>query len=144
MRGEAGDSRVPALKPQGRPRTAGFRFSLIDAAAIVLCAIATTIAWPTLGSLALLLPYVLGHFFLFCNVFRVRRKPELVWAGLLLVNFGFWIALGHPDLALPLLTQLVVTLAVIVRECRQPTYHGVFARALNPAHLDRYLSGELS
>ncbi|CAK0748261.1 hypothetical protein CCP3SC1_1760005 [Gammaproteobacteria bacterium] len=29
----------------------------------------------------LLIGLVLGHFFLFCNVFRVTRQTELIWAG---------------------------------------------------------------
>ena len=85
----------------GKPRTCGFRFSLVDGAAIVVCAAATHTAWPALGPLSLVLPYVLGHFFLFCNVFRVRRPPELIWAGVFVLNFGVWMAVGGFEVTPP-------------------------------------------
>ena len=61
-----------------RKPPAGFRFSLVDAAMIAVCALATASLWPLLDEMTLVFPIVLGHFFLFCNIFRVPRKPELL------------------------------------------------------------------
>ena len=49
---------------------AGLRCSLFDVLAVAGCALATWGTLPLLGEMALAFPIVLGHFFLFCNVFR--------------------------------------------------------------------------
>jgi hypothetical protein len=104
---------------------AGLRFSPTDAAAVAVCAAATCAAWPLAGSLALGLPIVLGHFFLFCNVFRVPRKPELVWAAAFVVNFGAWLFAGRFSWSAVLGTQLPVTLAIILAAILTRDYHGI-------------------
>lgn len=104
--------------------THGFRFSLTDALAIIVCIAATAWGLRELGEVAWLFPFVLGHFFLFCNIFRVPRKPELVWASAFLVLatgclvadasilHAFWLALP-------------ITAAVLIYSIRLPTYHGI-------------------
>ena len=131
------------LTHQGKPRTCGFRFSMVDGVAIVICAAATYAAWPAVGSLSLVFPYVLGHFFLFCNVFRVGRPPELIWAGIFVLNFGIWMTAGKFEVTAPLLAQIPVTILIILLECRLPTYHGVLSRSINSRNIDRYLNGEI-
>ena len=102
----------------------GFRVMPWDPVAALLCALAVWRVWPQLGHWSLVMPFVLGNFFLFCNVFRVRRSHELVWAAVLLANCAGWLYLG-PTLAGIVLAQLPVTVAVIWLEIRSPTYHGV-------------------
>jgi hypothetical protein len=118
---DADAERVVGLTCQGKSRAYGFRFSLVDGLVIAICAVATYVAWPAIGSLSLLFPYVLGHFFLFCNVFRIRRQPELIWAGSFVLNFGIWVALGKFGITAPFLAQIPVTVLLIVMECRRPT-----------------------
>jgi hypothetical protein len=127
--------RAPAAAPSVAARgdgprwsRPGFRFSRSDAFVLVAGAALTFALWPTLGSYALLVPVALGHFFLFCNVFRVRRGVELLWAGVFLANFAAWGLLGRFSWARVLLTQLPVTLAILVVEVRHPRYHGIFSR----------------
>lgn len=130
------------LTYQGKQRTAGMRFSFTDGVAIATCVIATIALWATLNEFALLLPYVLGHFFLFCNVFRIRRKPELIWACTFVLNMTICLAVIQTEFTVPLFNQLPVTFVLILRSIRQPSYHGVFARQWNRRHLDAYLRGE--
>lgn len=59
----------------------GFRLSQRDVLVITVCILATVWLWDRVGELSLLMLGVLGHFFLFCNVFRVRTRYELVWAA---------------------------------------------------------------
>lgn len=129
------EPRAPAAAPSAAARgdgprwsREGFRFSRADALVLVAGAALTFALWPTLGSYALLVPVALGHFFLFCNVFRVRRGVELLWAGVFLANFAAWGLLGRFSWARVLLTQLPVTLAILVVEVRHPRYHGIFSR----------------
>ena len=39
------------------------------------------IAWQTVWWLGFAIAYVVAHFFLFCNVFRIARRPELIMGG---------------------------------------------------------------
>lgn len=124
-------------------RTCGFRLSLADVFILAAGAAASAGWWFYIGETALLIPFVVGHYFLFCNVFRVRRKPELIWAAVFLLNCVAWAAVGY--LSLPGIggLQLVVTVAIIICEIRSDTYHGILARKINP-RIEEYLAGRIS
>ncbi len=112
---------------------AGFRFSRVDAIVIVACAVLTWFAWKSLGSLTLGLPVTLGHFFLFCNVFRIRRSYEVIWAGVYVANLAYWVLLRDSSWFGILAVQSPLTVALILREMRDPRYHGILWRWLNAA-----------
>jgi len=98
-------------------RLPGFRCWWGDRLVILVCVAATWLLWKPLGRLSLVLPVTLGHFFLFCNVFRVRRRHEMVWAAVFVANVAFWLLAGElcwlPVLALQ--TPLTVLLIVLDR-----------------------------
>lgn len=89
-----------------------------------------------------IVPMALGHFFLFCNVFLVWRKLELIWAVLFTTNVSAHLAFGITDASSPLLCQLPVTICVLVLQIRSPWYHGILAGRLNP-QLKDYLGNKL-
>jgi hypothetical protein len=123
-------------------RTWGFRFSLTDAFALVLFG-AAAVGLQRLGSSLWWLVLVVAiHFFLFCNVFRLVRRRELLWAGLFVLNVGFWLLLDHLDWFNVLAVQLPASVGVIAWELKAPRYHGIFADRLNP-RLDEYLNGRI-
>ncbi len=128
--------------PKGK-RTAGTRFSTVDGIAIVACAAITWFAFSTFGKLAWLPAIVLGHFFLFCNVFRIHRNYELIWAGCFIANFGVWVLCSpaHVPLEWILLCQIPITVILILLEMRGPNYHGILANRLNPK-LEAYLNAD--
>jgi hypothetical protein len=131
---------APAFVPGTKPRTAGFRFFWSDALFIAgLCALAW-FARDAFGPLLWIIPFAAGHFFLFCNVFRVRRSYELVWTGCCLANFAGWHLSGAGGGWAVLATQTPATLIVFALELRSPRYHGIGARRIN-ARLDEYLAG---
>jgi hypothetical protein len=103
----------------------GFRFSPRDAAVIGVFILATAWLWGWVGSLSLLLLGVLVHFFLFCNVFRVRTRYELIWASSLVLNAGAWQLADALSWQRLLGSQIVVTALVIGAELRSPSYHGI-------------------
>jgi len=131
-----------SLTYQGKPRTYGFRLSTLDVWVLIVGVGIGFIAWFYMGELSFFVPFVVIHFFLFCNVFRIRRTPELIWAGLFLGNCFVWNALGQIEVVWIFASQLLVTLIIIANELRHPHYHGVFARRLNPK-IDAYLAGKL-
>lgn len=121
-------------------RTAGFRMLPWDAFVLAAGAIGTVALWPVIGPMAGLIAMAVGHFFLFCNVFRVRRNYELAWSATFLANVAFWTYAR--DFSWPglLATQLPLTAVVIALELRSPDYHGIRASRVNP-RLAQYLAG---
>ena len=128
-------------KPQQNKRY-GFRCSVIDA--LVLIAGAGLSLWlhSIYFPLWWVVPMALGHFFLFCNVFLVWRRWELLWAGFFIHNVAAHLALNDTHGGSALLWQSPVTLGVILWQIRSPWYHGIFAERLNPRLAD-FLRGAL-
>ena len=109
-------------------RPCGFRFSLHD---LFTTLAVTGLTWALvfwLGTLGWLPLIVLGHFFLFCNVFRIGMRPELIWTAVFVVNVSAWWLAGATDWVPVLLTQTPVTVFLCVRAIRDPRYHGVLSR----------------
>lgn len=119
----------------------GFRFFWTDA--LVLAGIAALSVWfdRAVPELVWLPVLVGGHFFVFCNVIRLRRRLELLWALVFLANFALWAGPGELRALPVVLGQLPVTLILLAWEIRQPRYHGVFADRWNPS-LAAYLRGQ--
>jgi hypothetical protein len=128
--------------PSTNKRSWGFRFSLADALALLVLAAVAVVLYRTGNLLWWLVLFVGGHFFLFCNVFRVNRRCELTWAGLLLLNAGLWSFRNHLDWLHVVACQIPVSIAVIVSEIRSSTYHGILADRINPK-LDYFLNGDI-
>lgn len=120
-------------------RRTGLRFSILDA--LMLMAGAGLSWWLAEIEFPLwwIVPAALGHFFLFCNVFLVWRRWELLWAAAFILNVATHLALGSLDWLSPLLFQLPITILVIICQIRSPWYHGIFAEHLNP-RLKKYLA----
>lgn len=134
------DGPEAALSKSGRPRTWGLRLSKLDCFVIVFSVVATVALWRFTNGYSLIGMLVVAHFFLFCNVFRIPRTPELVWAGAFL---SVCLTLLVCDELHPLILAvaiLPVTVLVLAYSIRLPTYHGVFANHLNP-RLEDYLTG---
>ncbi|HEX3132656.1 MAG TPA: hypothetical protein VHX44_03625 [Planctomycetota bacterium] len=121
-------------------RTWGFRLSAVDMVVLALTGPATWWAWPQVGELAGVIPSVVGHFFLFCNVFRIIRWKELLWTGMFLVNVTWWTIFADCSWLGILVIQTPLTLMLIISELFTRRYHGIWARRLN-IHLDDYLAG---
>src|SRR5688572_25342071 len=89
----------------------GFRFAIADAAVLAAGACAAPLLWGRLGELALIFPVVVTHFFMFCNVFRIRRSYELIWAAAFVVNISAGVVIGRFSWPVVMLAQLPVTVA---------------------------------
>lgn len=124
------------------PRRHGFRLSWLDG--MVLLAGFALSVWLLRRDfpLAWVVPVVVGHFFLFCNVFLVWRRLELLWAGVFVINVGAHVAFNVFDFLPPLMWQVPMTGLVIALQMRSPWYHGIFARRINPRLAD-YLNNTL-
>jgi hypothetical protein len=126
------------------PRKWGFRFAVVDGIVLAFAPVAAVLLWDLDPLLALLPAFLLAHFFLFCNVFRIRRALELVWAGLFLVNTFAWWLTHDPIPWLGVVgVQIPATVAVIALEMRSPRYHGIFAPWINPGFSEAESSPQL-
>jgi hypothetical protein len=85
---------------------------------------------------------VVGHFFLFCNVFRIRRSLELGWAAVFVANVGWWLSRDCTGWLPAMQYQAPVTVVVILIEMFSPSYHGIGARCIN-RRLPGYLNDEI-
>lgn len=124
-------------------RRLGLRLSGTDAAFLAGCGLFGFGLRPWLLEFSWLALVAAGHFFLFCNVFRVRRSLELWWSAGFLLNFLVALYGGCFAWSRVLLLQTPVTLLVLALELRSARYHGVFARRINRAHADDWLAGRI-
>lgn len=110
----------------------GFRLSALDVAILVSGGLATYAIGRIDPWVGVAIAFVVGHFFLFCNVLRMSRPPELVWAGVFAVMAV--VAVMSRAISWPSVFSVSVTLTAVLAaiECRRPWYHGVGWRWLNP------------
>ena len=110
----------------------GFRLSRLDIVVILVGIVGAVLAGLVAPYVGFVIAFVVGHFFLFCNVFRVSRLPELAWAIIFIGLSAATILVGQPGWLVTALCSLIVTIGVIFREIRKSSYHGVFWRTWNP------------
>ena len=115
-----------------RPFNPGFRLDAIDTLVLVAGAAGAIFLAQVEWWMGLIVGFAVGHFFLFCNVFRVAKPLELTWSAIFVVLAGSTIATGQPGWLVTIVTTLVATLAVIAMQLRKPSYHGIAWQRLNP------------
>jgi len=52
----------------------------MDVGILVAGVMGASIVWPLSVLWAMIILFVVAHFFMFCNIFRIPRRPELIWA----------------------------------------------------------------
>lgn len=114
----------------------GFRFSPMDAAIVAGGGVLTWLAWPWYGLFSLCVPFLVLHFFLFCNTFQIGGERSLIWIAALLVNVSLWTQTQAT--VFHLIAQAVVTIALIGNCLWSMNYHGLWCETINP---DGYLDG---
>jgi len=122
------------LKPSvSSPKFApGFRLSLRDFFVLVVGIGGSVALYKTFWQASLIIIFATGHFFLFCNVFRISRRLELIWAAIFVLLAGGTIMANFPGWFATLILSFCITVVVVVREMKKPSYHGVGWRKVNP------------
>jgi len=116
----------------------GFRFFATDAIVVIAAAAGAILLRRMENPIWWVLAIVVGHFFLFCNVIRMRRGFELTWSVLFILNISFWMWMENLSSTTVVACQLPITAAFVIAEMRSTRYHGIFAPCLNP-RLSEYL-----
>jgi hypothetical protein len=125
--------RLVELRAMKQPKFApGFRLSAVDVFVLFIGTVATFVLSSCNWSWGLVPAFVLAHFFLFCNVVRLARRLELLWAGFYVVLAGATIVFKSPGWLATTLASLLVTVIVVIIEMRKPSYHGVGWQRINP------------
>ena len=117
------------MPPQFQP---GFRIDAKDIVVLLLGLGGVVFLTEMDGFLATTVGFAVGHFFLFCNVFRLGRRLELIWASVFVVLAGSTLSSGFPGPAMTLGATLATTLGVITAQLRAPSYHGLGWQRINP------------
>ncbi len=110
----------------------GFRMSIQDALVLIVGALGALVLSMRLWQAAVITGFAVGHFFLFCNVFRIERKPELHWAALFVSLTTINVFTGFPGWPATFGISLGASAGLIIFEMRKPNYHGVGWKKINP------------
>lgn len=110
----------------------GFRFSALDGVVLVVGVVGVVALGVIEWWLGIGVGIPLAAFFVFCNVFRVSRPLELLWAGAFIALAGATIVWGVPGWWATALGAVLVAAVVVAVEMRRPSYHGVGWRRVNP------------
>lgn len=110
----------------------GFRFSVLDAIVLGIVLGVASLIFSYGYQYSVLVGFVVLHFFLFCNIVRMSRIPELIWASFFIGIVYLHLQLSMITFSLSLAICTLVTLVLVLLELRKPSYHGVFWKSFNP------------
>jgi len=116
---------IPEFEP-------GFRFSFRDAIVLVVGFLSSFALINTYWPVSFIIAVALGHFFLFCNVFRISRRLEFIWSGIFITLSGATILTEFPGWLATMAISFSATIEVIAYEMKYPSYHGVGWEKINP------------
>jgi len=110
----------------------GFRINLVDIVFILLLIGFSVFIYTYLGDLGyyFLLPLYVGFsFFLFCNVFRLRTKDEMIWTFLFLMIVGITFYFFPNNWVIyTISSSFIIQTVLIVLDIGSEGYRGVGAK----------------
>jgi len=104
----------------------------MDVGILVAGVMGASIVWPSSVLWAMIILFVVAHFFMFCNIFRIPRRPELIWAGTFISLSIMTIVSGFPGWLITIGTSFGLTAILIRQSMSRPDYHGVAWKKINP------------
>ena len=111
----------------------GFRLSVFDMLVLVIGSALSVYSYNINPLVSYIVSCVVCHFFLFCNVVRMSRIPELIWSVVFIL--AVILSLNFSALAGYVAITIIVscTVILVVLEIRKPSYHGVLWQKMNPS-----------
>lgn len=116
---------APAFRP-------GFRLSVSDVIVLLIGALSSFLLHGMENPLGLIVFFTLAHFFFFCNILRMCRRYELIWAIFFLLLSTSMILFRLSNWLEMILIMLGMTTVLTVIQIRHPSYHGIFWKQINP------------
>src|SRR4051812_38487682 len=112
------------MKENGGQFAPGFRLSAMDVVILIIGAAASVAVGFYEVWLGAAIAFVVGHFFLFCNILRMSRPMELIWAAVFAGLAIATITRGMPSWLVTFCISAMVTVLLAIVESRRPWYHG--------------------
>ena len=110
----------------------GFRISEIDVGVLIFGTVGSVLLARLDEALGVATVFTVAHFFLFCNVLRMSRLLELIWAAPFVLLASSTILIGVPTWSHTFTAMLAVTVILAVIQVLRPSYHGAFWGRINP------------
>jgi hypothetical protein len=110
----------------------GFRLSWTDVIILIVGGAASGYAMTMDRWLGVAIAFVVSHFFLFCNVLRMSRSLELIWAGVFTILAAATTCLSLLSWPIVFVLSAAMTIVVAMIEASRPSYHGIGWRRINP------------
>ena len=110
----------------------GFRLSLRDVIVILVGIAAAFYLFGIEPWWSFVVVFVVAHFFLFCNVVRMARPLELIWAATFLALASATLLTEAPGWPVTTSVSFAVTVVIVVAQMRKPSYHGLGWQRINP------------
>ena len=101
-------------------------------AVLVFGAVGSIVFGSLVWWIGFVIAFVIAHFFLFCNVFRLSRPLELVWSAVFVMLAAGTVATEFPGWPIMVVGTLATTVVVVALEMRKPSYHGPGWKRINP------------
>lgn len=110
----------------------GFRISTLDGVVLAIGAVASILLGLQVWWWGYVVAMTVGHFFLFCNVFRISRTLELAWAAAFLGLAGGTVIAETPGWMITTIATFAITFVVIAVDMCKGSYHGIGWERINP------------
>jgi hypothetical protein len=110
----------------------GFRLSKFDIVIIVSGILSALCTYKISIIMSFLIVFVISHFFIFCNIIRISRVPEIIWATTFTVLVGLSITYSIPSLKIAITISVALSSLLVLMEIRKPSYHGLCWQKINP------------
>lgn len=113
----------------------GFRISSIDVVVLISgIALSSWIATFNVGiGIGIAIAFVVAHFFLFCNILRMPRSFELIWAGTFVLLTAVCLSAELMTWPIVFAVSVLLTLVLTAIAVKRPDYHGVGWQRINPS-----------
>jgi cell division protein FtsW (lipid II flippase) len=110
----------------------GFRISKIDMAFIFLAIFLAVYLYQISQETNFIILFTTFHFFMFCNVFRIERKPELIWSVFFCITTYGTLTYQTPPWKYNFLLSLLRAVILIFIDTTKKSYHCIFWQKINP------------
>ena len=118
--------------PDQSPFRPGFRLSEVDVGVLIVGVVGSLLLARVHEPLGIAAMLSVLHFFLFCNVLRMNRTFELIWAATFVLLSACTMLTGIPTWLQTYMVTLTVTAVLSLIQVLMPSYHGVLWAVVNP------------
>lgn len=110
----------------------GLLFNFRDILLLVAGVAIALSLFPQASRMSLVTAMIIGHIFVFSNVFRISHSREFIWSGCFVLIGSVTIISGSAGWLYTIIMMLLICIFAVGINMQKPSYHGVFWRRVNP------------